>query len=90
VQEQMGGLAYRIIDSGAKGGFLVSPLGLQEGAKMIADAENINEVLLGPDSTTIDHVITFLNKTLVSKSIQIIPGVRLVISGKFLSNNEDK
>lgn len=89
-QEQMGGLAYRILDSGAEGGFLVSPLGLQEGAKMIANAENIHEVLLGPESTTTDHIIHFLNKTLVSKSIQIAPGVRLVVAGTFMKNDGDK
>src|SRR5581483_5747965 len=50
-QEQMGGLAYRIIDSGAAGGLIISPLGLQEGAKLIANAENIQEVILGPEST---------------------------------------
>jgi hypothetical protein len=87
-QEQMGGLAYRIIDTGAKGGFLVSPLGLQNGAKLIATAENIQEVLLGPESTTTDHVISFLNKILISKSIPIASGVRLVIS--FMSLDDEK
>jgi hypothetical protein len=32
-QERLGGLAYRIIDTEASGGILVSPMGLQEGAK---------------------------------------------------------
>lgn len=30
-QEKSGGLAYRIIDTGASGGIIVSPFGLQEG-----------------------------------------------------------
>jgi len=30
-QEKLGGLAYRIMDTGATGGIIVSPLGLQEG-----------------------------------------------------------
>src|SRR5205814_10657234 len=32
-QGKMGELAYRIIDTGANGGIIVSPLGLQEGAE---------------------------------------------------------
>jgi hypothetical protein len=35
-QEQVGGLAYRIRDTGAEGGSLVSPLGLQQGAALVA------------------------------------------------------
>lgn len=90
-QEQMGGLAYRIIDTGADGGFIVTPLGLQEGARLIANAENITEVILGPDSTTTDHVINFLNKSLLTKSIPIAQGVRLVISGwSFTDESKEK
>ena len=89
-QEQMGGLAYRIIDSGAAGGLIVSPLGLQDGAKLIAKAENIQEVILGPESTTTDHVITFLNKTLLTKSFPIAPGVSLVISGWSFNNEQEE
>lgn len=88
-QEQMGGLAYRIIDSGAAGGIIISPLGLQDGAKLIANAENIQEVKLGPESTTTDHVITFLNKTLLTTSIPIVPGIRLVISGWSYNNDQE-
>jgi hypothetical protein len=43
-QESVGGLAYRISDSGAFGGILVSPLALQEGAAKVAAAENILSV----------------------------------------------
>jgi hypothetical protein len=45
-QEKVGGLAYRIIDTGAVGGIIVSPLGLQEGAERVAAAENIVRVQL--------------------------------------------
>lgn len=45
-QERVGGLAYRIIDTGASGGILVSPLGFQEGAKKIAAAEGIQEIFM--------------------------------------------
>ena len=50
-QEAIGGLAYRIIDTGASGGIIVSPLPLQDGAKKVAEASNIVHVQLGPDST---------------------------------------
>ena len=34
-------MAYRISDTGAEGGIIVSPLGVQEGGKKIAETENI-------------------------------------------------
>lgn len=61
-QEKVGGLAYRILDTGAIGGILVSPLGLQEGAKKVAAAENIVEVLLDETSTPQHFVMHFFNK----------------------------
>jgi len=38
-QEHVAALVYRILDTGAKGGIIVSPLGLQEGARKIAEAK---------------------------------------------------
>jgi hypothetical protein len=35
-QEHLAGLAYRILDTGAEGGIVVSPMDLQEGAKKVA------------------------------------------------------
>lgn len=64
-QERVGALAYRIIDTGAKGGIIVSPLGLQEGGEKIAQAENIIDVRLGENSTTTDYILSFLNKIFV-------------------------
>jgi hypothetical protein len=60
-QEQVAGLAYRIIDTGAAGGIIVSPLGLQEGAAKVAAAENIQEVHMDANSTHTDYVLQFLN-----------------------------
>ena len=40
-QEKVGVLAYRIKDTGSSGGIIVSPLGLQSGAKKIASAADI-------------------------------------------------
>jgi hypothetical protein len=41
-QEQIGGLAFRIQDTGAEGGIIVSPLPLQSGAKLVAESEGIH------------------------------------------------
>jgi hypothetical protein len=49
-QARLGQLAYQIIDTGAAGGIVVSPLGLQEGAERVANAENIVTVKLNEDS----------------------------------------
>ena len=50
-QAIIGSLAYSIIDSGAIGGIIVSPLGIQEGGQKVASAENIFEVHLDENST---------------------------------------
>ena len=40
-QEKLAASAYRIQDTGANGGIIVSPLGLQEGAAKVAKASNV-------------------------------------------------
>ena len=83
-QEAIGGLAYRITDTGASGGITVSPLQLQEGAKKIAEANNIIHVQLGPDSTPKDFVMKFFNQIFVgvAEHIQISEQVCIVITDK--------
>jgi hypothetical protein len=71
-QEKVGGLAYRIIDTGAKGGIVVSPLGVQEGGEKVAQAENIASVLLDENATPEDFVLRFLNKIFVHMTDHII------------------
>ncbi len=58
-------LAYRIEDTGAVGGMIVSPLGIQEGAAKIANKENITSVRLDANSTTTQYIMKFLNKVMV-------------------------
>lgn len=70
-QEQIGALAYRIYDSGAEGGIIVSPLDLQAGAQLIAKAENIVSVQLTPESTTNNYVLSFLNRIMVGISEEV-------------------
>jgi hypothetical protein len=67
-QGQLGKLAFTIRDTGATGGILVSPLGFQEGAKKVAAAEGIQEVLMSPTSTRTDYMLKFLNKVFVGMS----------------------
>lgn len=80
-QEQVGGLAYRIIDTGAAGGIMVSPLGLQEGARKVAAAENIVTVHMDENSTTTDYILEFLNKAFigVSDTITVTDHARVIV-----------
>ena len=64
-QEKIGALAYRILDTGAVGGIVVSPLGVQSGAQLIAAAEGIITVQLHGDSTPTEFAMQFLNKIFV-------------------------
>ena len=64
-QERMASLAYRILDTGAQGGIIVSPLGLQEGAQKVALAERIVNVQLSADSTPHEFAMQFLNKIFI-------------------------
>lgn len=61
-------LAWSIQDTGASGGILVSPIGLQEGAKYVAAKAGIHEVILDQNSTTTDFVMKFLNRVCVGFS----------------------
>jgi hypothetical protein len=72
-QEAIGGLAYRIIDAGAKGGIVISPIGLQEGAKKVAISRNIKSVRLTPESTPFEYVLSFLNEVMVGLSASTAP-----------------
>jgi len=64
-QERVASLAYRILDTGAQGGIIVSPLGIQAGAAKIAESEKIIPVHLDENSTTTQYVLRFLNNVFV-------------------------
>ncbi len=72
-QGKIGSLAYQILDTGAQGGIIVSPLGLQEGAQKVARAERIVNVQLSPDSTPYEFAMQFLNKIFVGLREQLYP-----------------
>lgn len=71
-QAKVGALAFQISDTGAHGGIIVSPLGLQEGAKRVAAAENIVSVLLDKDCKQHEYVLRFLNKIMIGFQDAII------------------
>src|SRR5688572_10628180 len=71
-QEEVAGLAYRIWDSGAAGGLVVSPLDLQAGAKVVAAHEGIIELQMAPVSTTTDYMVNFLDQIFAGRSANLI------------------
>jgi hypothetical protein len=64
-QEKVGALAYRIMDTGADGGIIVSPMGLQSGAQKVAETEGIISIELYEDNTPTEFSLRFLNKLFV-------------------------
>ncbi len=56
------------MDTEGPGGILVRPLGLQEGAQKIADAENIISARLDKDSPT-DSILQFLHHVMRGFSV---------------------
>ena len=83
-QGKMGSLAYLIQDTGASGGIIVSPLGVQIGAKKIAELENIHEVILDANSTTKNYVMKFLNEIVfgLNDKIVIKDSVKIYVNDK--------
>lgn len=67
-QETLAGLAFRIVDTGASGGIIVTPLGFQEGAKKVAAHTHVHTVLLNEDCTRTDYILQFMNKMCVGLS----------------------
>jgi hypothetical protein len=61
---QAEGLAFRIMDAGAAGGIVVSPMGLQEGAAKIAASQSIVTVLLNREATAQEYAISLLNSVM--------------------------
>ena len=87
-QEAIGGLAYRIRDTGAAGGIVVTPLELQAGAAKVASAEGIVAVRLDPSSTTSDYVLRFLNKVMIGVSLSLAASADLQMSAQLIRKCE--
>jgi hypothetical protein len=78
-QEDLAAVAYRIQDTGAVGGIVVSPLPLQIGAQRIAEAANIVAVQLNENSTTTEYMLRFLSRVMVSLAPEaLISGVSVL------------
>ena len=69
-QEKLASLAYRIIDTGAAGGIIVSPLGIQSGAQLVANAENVINIELDENSNNYEYTMRFLNKLMIGVAIE--------------------
>lgn len=61
-QETVGGLAFRIDDTSADGGILVSPMDFQKGAKLVAASNNIMHAQLPTDSTIDNYLMKFMGE----------------------------
>lgn len=86
----MAGLAFRINDSGASGGIIVSPMGLQEGAEKVARAAHIESVRLDADCTTENFILGYLNRIRFGMLEHLPPGqdsltIKVIEKGKVIS-----
>ena len=61
-QEQMGGLAFRIIDLQGHSGIFVTTIGYQAGAQTLANAKDIVMAVLTPQSTPESFHLEFIGK----------------------------
>lgn len=62
-------LAWNIQDTGAAGGIIVTPIGVQAGGALIAQARNIHVVQLDANATTTDFMMSFLGKIVAGRSV---------------------
>ena len=68
-QEDVAAVAYRVKDTGAVGGIVVTPLPLQAGAQRVADHEGIAHVRLSPESTNETYLAEFMGRRFVGVSV---------------------
>jgi hypothetical protein len=78
-QKEIAELAYRIQDTKAAGGIVVTPLDLQAGAQKVAAYENIVHVKLYPESTTTEYVMKFLNSVFIGVADAVLLKDRVTI-----------
>ena len=95
-QEALAAIAYRIEDTGANGGIVVSPLPLQSGAQKVADAARVVAVQLDQNSTTERYVLRFLKNVMVGlepdglkSSVSILGGTLTTVEPPQLDDKSD-
>ena len=75
-QSAVASLAWTISDLRASGGIIVTPIGVQRGGQLIAEAANIQIVHLDADSSTTDYLLEFLGNVFVGPR-----GLTLTLTG---------
>lgn len=70
-QESLAGFAYRVKDTGAYQGIVVTTIGLQDGAKKVAEAEKITEIKLDYTSTSENYIAQITNKIFIKRAEEI-------------------
>lgn len=91
-QESLGGLAFRIQDTGGAGAIIVTPLPLQQGARLVAESQNIIPIEIEAWSTAQNYLARILGKTFhgvgITEAIQVSAKV-VSIELKTLKEGED-
>ena len=64
-QDKIGSLAYKIIDTAAVGGIMISAIGVQKGGQLVANAAKIIHMQLDKESTPLDYCLQFLNRIFI-------------------------
>lgn len=67
-QDKIASLAYKIIDSGAAGGIMISAIGVQKGGQLVANSAKVIHMQLDKESTPIDYCLQFLNRIFIGHS----------------------
>ena len=75
-QEKIAGMTYRIIDTKAQGGIMISPLGFQKGAEKIAKANNIVSVMIDSNSTPQRFAVDFMHKLFLG-TVMDVGGIKI-------------
>lgn len=61
-QEEVAGFAYRVRDIGAAEGLMVTPVGYQRGARIVAGAERIGMAILNADATESEYFLRIADR----------------------------
>lgn len=67
-QKDIAALACQIDDVNAAGGIVVTPIGLQKGAEILAQHKGISLVHLNAEATNTDFVLKFLERVVIGVS----------------------
>jgi hypothetical protein len=70
-QEDMGGFAYRVEDAGATEGLMVTPIGYQQGAQLVANSAKIGMATLNPEATEYEYALQIAKKLFIGIMDQV-------------------